>query len=215
MTYQKLSDTFRKSDPSALPAAKAAKAAKAAGSQALQAETGQLKFAKVSQAEGPGDPDTGPTLATLATLAGPEADPSLFTPAPRSGIEEWQRGVSQLEVERPPKGVPQACWQKFVANAARFLAGPFAEQAVVLGWSGPDLFGCDRDRPFARIDQLGLLWLLDDGRLLALTANTATIKRSNGSILTYRCRAGSESSKVLAWELNKASLISTARSRDR
>jgi hypothetical protein len=110
--------------------------------------------------------------------------------------------VSQLEVERPPKGVPQACWQKFVANAARFLAGPFAEQAVVLGWSGPDLFGCDRDRPFARIDQLGLLWLLDNGRLMALTANTATIKTSNGSILTYRRGLGKESSKALAWELH-------------
>jgi hypothetical protein len=201
MTYQKLSDTFRKGDPSALPAAKAAKAAKAEGSQAFRAETGQLKFAKGSQAEGPGDPGTEPTFATLATLAGPEADPSLFTPAPRSGIEEWQRGVSQLDVQGPPKGVPQACWQKFVANAARFLAGPFAEQAVGLEWSGPDLFGCDRDRPFARIDQLGLLWFLDNGRLMALTANTATIKTSNGSILTYRRRPGNEPNKVLAWEL--------------
>ena len=202
MTYQKLSDTFRKSDPSALRAAKAAKDAKAEGSQALQAKTGQLKFAKVSQAGGPGDPGTRPTSATLATLAGPEAVPTLFTPAPRSGIEEWQRGVSQLDVQRPPKGVPQACWHKFVANAARFLAGPFAEQAVGLGWSGLDLFGCDRDRPFARIDQLGLLWLLDGGRVMVLTANTATIKTSNGSILTYRRRSGNEPSKVLAWELN-------------
>jgi hypothetical protein len=201
MTYQKLSDTFRKSDPSALPAAKAAKTAKAEGHQALQAETGQLKFAKVSQSEGPGYLGAGPTSATLATLAGPEADSSLFTPAPRSGIEEWQRGVSQLDVQRPPKSVPQACWQKFVANAARFLTGPFAEQAGALGWSGPDLFGCDRDRPFGRIDQLGLLWLLDGGRVMALTANTATIKTSNGSILTYRRRVGKESSKVLAWEL--------------
>jgi hypothetical protein len=201
MTYQKLSDTFRKSDPSALPAAKAAKTAKAEGPQPLQAETGQLKFAKVSQSEGPRDLAAGPTLATLATLAGAEADPSLFTPAPRSGIEEWQRGVSQLDVQRAHKGVPQACWQKFVANAARFVTGPFAEQAVALGWSGADLFGCDHDRPFARIDQLGLLWLLDSGRLLALTANTATIKKSDGSIRTYRRRARSEPSKVLPWEL--------------
>jgi hypothetical protein len=201
MTYQKLSDTFRKSDPSTLPAAKVAKAAKAEGAHSFQAETGQLKFAKVSRAEGPREPRTGPTLATLASLAGAGADPSLFAPAPRFGIEEWQRGVSRLDVERPPKGVPQARWQKFVTNAARFLAGPFAEQAVGLGWLGPDLFGCDRDRPFARIDQFGLLWLLDGGRLVALTANTAIIKTSNGSLLTYRRRAVNEPGRVLAWEL--------------
>ena len=40
---------------------------------------------------------------------------------------------------------------------------------------GPfDLFGCDRDRPFARIDKAGLLRLLDADQLVALTAETAT-----------------------------------------
>jgi hypothetical protein len=96
----------------------------------------------------------------------------------------------------PGNGQPLA-----VLPSNPFLGSPFCATAVALGWGPYDLFGCDRDRPFARIDQLGLLWLLDGGRLAALTADTAMIKTSNGSILTYRRRIRKECSKVLAWEL--------------
>src|SRR5258707_15018688 len=41
----------------------------------------------------------------------------------------WQRGVRRLDIHRPPEGVPCDRWQTFVAAAARFLAGPFAERA--------------------------------------------------------------------------------------
>jgi len=62
------------------------------------------------------------------------------------------------------------------------------------------LFGCDRDWPFARIDQAGLLWLLNGDHLIALTENTATIERRTGARQTYR-RRPSGPGRVLAWEL--------------
>jgi hypothetical protein len=35
--------------------------------------------------------------------------------------------------------------------------------------SGPlDLFGCDSERPFARHDRKGLLWLLNGGKIIEL-----------------------------------------------
>jgi hypothetical protein len=34
------------------------------------------------------------------------------------------------------------------------------------------LFGCDRERPWARIDRAGLIWLLDGHKIIAFTADT-------------------------------------------
>ena len=62
------------------------------------------------------------------------------------------------------------------------------------------MFGCDRTRPFARIDQAGLLWLLNGDKLIALTENTASIETQTGARQTYR-RKPNEPGRVLAWEL--------------
>ena len=88
----------------------------------------------------------------------------------------------------------------FVDDIGRFLDSGFAETATALGWGPLDLFGCDRDRPFARIDQAGLLWLLGGNKLVALTAFTATIELSTGSRQTYR-RKPEGPGRALAWEL--------------
>ena len=63
------------------------------------------------------------------------------------------------------------------------------------------MFGCDRDRPFTRIDQAGLLWLLNGDKLIALTENTATIERRTEARQTYR-RKPSDPDRVLAWQLS-------------
>jgi hypothetical protein len=199
MTYQKLSDSFRKSDPMGPQAAKVAKVAKVGGSHGSQAETRVRKFAQLSQPEGPEKLSEPPTLATFATFAALGDDPSLFVAAQPSGVEEWRAGVSRLDIDRPPNCVPHSHWQTFVANAARFLAGPFADPAAALEWTALDLFGADPDRPFARIDRLGLLWLLNSDRLVALTSETAIIESVSGSILTFRRRPSKD--RVLAWEL--------------
>jgi hypothetical protein len=45
----------------------------------------------------------------------------------------------------------------------------WAAKALRLGWSALDLFGCHERVPFARINRQGLLWLLNDRRLVAPT----------------------------------------------
>jgi len=189
MSYRKFSDTF-KSDPTGIPPAKVAKPAKVS----------------------PGDPTNQPlelpigkTLASLATLAGAGVEgESIFAARRSADLKEWERGVRRLDIDRPPEGVPYDRWQTFVANAARFLAGPFAEPAAALGWTALDLFGCDSSRPFARIDHAGLLWLLNGVRLVALSANTATIKTRTGAVQTWRRRPSGQQNLVLAWELPAA-----------
>ena len=111
----------------------------------------------------------------------------------------WAEGFARLDPDRPPSGVPPHRWQRFVDDVGVFL-DRWAAYAAALGWGPHDLFGCDRDRPFARIDQAGLLWLLNGDRLLALTENTAAIETGTGARQTYR-RKPFEPELVLAWEL--------------
>jgi hypothetical protein len=111
----------------------------------------------------------------------------------------WAEGFARLDPDRPPGDVPLRRWQRLVDDVGLFL-DRWAAYAAALGWGSHDLFGCDRDRPFARIDQCGLLWLLNGDRLIMLTENAATIEMRTGARLTYR-RKPAEPGRVLAWEL--------------
>jgi hypothetical protein len=112
----------------------------------------------------------------------------------------WAEGYARLDPDRPLGDVPPQRWAAFIENVRLFLDGSFCAVAAALGWGPLDLFGCDRDRPFARIDQAGLLWLLNGHRLVALTENTATVETRTGARQTWR-RRSSEPGRILAWEL--------------
>src|SRR5215467_13405400 len=71
----------------------------------------------------------------------------------------WADGFARLHPDRPPGDVPAKRWLQFVDEVGRILDSPFCAVAVTLGWEAYDLFGADRDRPYARIDRVGLLWL--------------------------------------------------------
>jgi hypothetical protein len=116
----------------------------------------------------------------------------------------WRAGFARLNPDRPPGDVPPRRWRQFIEDARAFLAGDFAAAAVALGWTALDLFGCDRDRPFARIDRAGLIWLLHGDRLVALGADgAATIETRTGARHTFRHRRDHYPGRVLAWELEQ------------
>jgi hypothetical protein len=163
-----------------------------------------VKVAKVKE------PDAE-TLASLATLAAGEVQTQKSDAALSAwgdeeeervdGIpREWAEGFARLDPDRPPGDVPARRWLRFVDDVGLFLDSPFCRTAASLGWGPLDLFGCDRDRPYARIDQCGLLWLLNGSRIVAMTENTVTIERPTGAIQTYR-RRPSGTGQVLPWEL--------------
>jgi hypothetical protein len=84
-------------------------------------------------------------------------------------------------------------WQQAVEDAKAFL-GTWGEQAHSLNWSNRDLFGLhtppEQPHPsysrLSRYDATGLIWLLEGRPVVALTADTAAIETTTGSILTYR-----------------------------
>jgi hypothetical protein len=59
----------------------------------------------------------------------------------------------------------------------------------------------DRERPFARVDHLGLLWLLKGGAIVELHRDRAVVQTAGGIRQTYwRCPV-EVGRVVLAWEL--------------
>jgi hypothetical protein len=113
---------------------------------------------------------------------------------------DWAEGFARLDPDHPPADVPLKRWQSFIDDIGRFLDSPFCSVARALDWGPLDLFGCDRDRPFARIDHMGLCWLIAGNRLVDLTDNYAIIETWTGARQTYR-RELSAPGRVLAWEL--------------
>lgn len=71
-----------------------------------------------------------------------------------------------------------------LADATIFLRD-WGAQARALGWSAEDLFGIHPVAPLGRFDVMGLVWMLEGQRVVALTAEAATIKASIGSLLKF------------------------------
>jgi hypothetical protein len=113
---------------------------------------------------------------------------------------DWVEGFGRLNPDRALADVPLKCWQTFVDDIARFLYGGWAEKALTLGWSPSDLFGADRDRPFARLDKQGLCWFIKGGRLVGLSSDAAVIETCSGARHTYRRKPTAEG-RALAWDL--------------
>jgi hypothetical protein len=184
MTYQKFSDRS-KSEVSIYTPAKVAKPAKVEPERSSVSAEPQNLAAE--------------TFATIATFAGVDLKTEFFAARRSTDPKEWHRGVRRLDIDRPLDGVPPGRWRTFVTDAVRFLAGPFARQASALGWTALDLFGCDDACPFARLDQAGLIWLLNGDKLIALTAETAVIQTRTGARHTWY-RRPSEPGRGLVWE---------------
>jgi hypothetical protein len=135
-----------------------------------------------------------------ATWAEGEAERAAIVEHDGGIPRDWAEGFACLDPDRAPADVPPVRWRRFVDDVGRFLDSPFCAVAAALGWAPDGLFGCDRARPFARVDSAGLLLLLNGDRLVALTENTATIETRTGARQTYR-RKPNEPGRVLAWEL--------------
>jgi len=71
------------------------------------------------------------------------------------------------------------------------MASPWAEEAARLGWTDLDLFGVDGDRPYTRIDGLGLVPALDGCKIVALSAEGAILETPGGVRQSYRRKSRS------------------------
>jgi hypothetical protein len=120
--------------------------------------------------------------------------------APRA----WAEALARLDPDKPPGDAPPRRWLSFIDDCGRFLDRGWAARAAAFGWGPLDLFGCDRERPFARLDHMGLLWLVNGGTIVELHRARAIIETAGGAQQGYRRRPVEVGRVVLAWELSTA-----------
>jgi hypothetical protein len=114
----------------------------------------------------------------------------------------WAEALARLDPNKPQGDVPPRRWPRFIDDCGRFLDGGWAARATALGWGPLDLFGCDRERPFARVDHLGLLWMVKGGTIVELHRDRAILETESGVRRTYRRRPVEVGRVVLVWELS-------------
>jgi hypothetical protein len=92
-----------------------------------------------------------------------------------------------------PAYVSEDRWHQAIIDATAF-ATEWGPEAQALGWREPELLGlhpvpeqpaANYDR-LARLDDMGLIWLLRGRPVVALTATEAAYRCPSGAILTYR-----------------------------
>jgi len=154
--------------------------------------SGNLKEA--SAAETPAS-----TLATSPDTEATTQDESRVLEEPGQ-LREWRDAFSAIDRDRPPKGYQEDLWHYLHRDAVAFL-DTWGETAAALGWSTLDLFGVHRLAPTANYSAMGLLPLLRGSVVVAMTADSATVRRgAAGAHLTFR-RQPPHHEAVLVWDL--------------
>ena len=97
-----------------------------------------------------------------------------------NGMQFWQ-GSSGAS---PADWLSAEQWRGLLSDAENFLSR-WGGAAHLLGWTSLDLFGVHPIAPAARFDVMGLIPILNGAEVLALTSQTATIRRLSGAIQTY------------------------------
>jgi hypothetical protein len=153
--------------------------------------------------------ESAPACAAAATRVTPtqtEATPAQSSPVPAdpaASLTAWSAGVARLAELSPPPQWPPDRWKQLVADAAAFLA-TWGKTAAGLGWTAFELFGAHVNAPYARLDALGLVALLNGNPVTELTAEQAVIRAPSGAALVYRRKPSSwwpaRVERALVWD---------------
>ena len=113
----------------------------------------------------------------------------------------WLANLRQLCRDSAPGDVPPRRWKQALAAADYLVKAGWIECAAELGWIAVDLFGCDVEKPFARIDRCGLVWFIGGGdTVVSMSMSAAIIQRRTGARQTYR-RRDAAIGQVPLWDL--------------
>jgi TubC N-terminal docking domain len=138
------------------------------------------------------------SAAEPANAAAPE-DPLVQTIA---GLpHEVADGVRAVLSADRARGIPPQRWPQVQRDAARLVEAGWAQQALALGWTTADLFGCDQRAPWYRLDRAGLVLLTGGREVIELTVGVAALRTSTGSVLRFRRRPPVRPPLALLWEL--------------
>ena len=97
---------------------------------------------------------------------------------------DWAGGFARLDRAVPPKGFSPARCQRVIDDGGRFI-DRWASQAAALGWDTVAVFGVDPAAPGWRLDNAGLVVLIDGADVTAITDRTAMLRLRTGSVQVY------------------------------
>ena len=167
------------------------------------------------------------TFATFATFAAPQAEIETFEeplgkqseskPFDTGDYEEraamveygagvpraWAEGYARLcTLPRHPDYTEQR-WQGLIDDAGLFL-DQWAAKVDGLGWKTQEVFGVHHAKPSTRIDLQGLVPCIRGRKVIAVSADSATIETITGARQRIFRRADTNSpGRVAVWEVEQ------------
>jgi hypothetical protein len=199
VVYKKLSDTWRDENASKTFAGFATFArvqghnssAELPAAEIEKSDSGAAKAAKAAKV-GTSEAAAEPSLAYESVSADPSGATCSVRIIELPQAQRYRRTFAALQTKCPAL-VPINRWRQCVEDGRCFLA-KWGEQAEALAWTAADLFGLhtppSKPHPsysrLSRYDCTGLVWLLQGLPVVALTADTASIRHPTGNITVYR-----------------------------
>jgi hypothetical protein len=101
-----------------------------------------------------------------------------------SVLAEWHAILAGLKRCGPADWLSHDQWSGLLSDAENFLTR-WGSAAHLLGWTALDLFGVHPIAPAARFDVMGLIPILNRAEVLAITSQTATMRRVSSAVQTY------------------------------
>jgi hypothetical protein len=139
-------------------------------------------------------------IVALLAAAEPANDAAPVVQSVGGLPREIADGVHAILSANGAQGILPHRWPRVQRDVLRLLEGGWAQQALNLGWTAADLFGCDRRAPWHRLDRAGLVLLVGGHEIVELTEDVAALRTSTGSVLRYRRRPPARSPAALLWE---------------
>jgi hypothetical protein len=124
-------------------------------------------------------------------IEGKETDPMIadqsefLAVGTTGGPTVWRRELTAAACSSPPDGVALHRWRQLVGDGL-MLTDAWGAHAQSLGWSATELFGAHRLALGARVDLLGLVWMLEGRQVTDITAESAVIDIGRGGTQRYR-----------------------------
>jgi hypothetical protein len=118
-------------------------------------------------------------------------------------------GVRAILAAEGAQGVPPNRWPQIQRDTRHLVERRWLNAALDLGWSTPDLFGCDQRAPWHRLDRSGLVLLLSGHEIVELSSDVATLRTRTGSVLRHRRRPPAKPPVALLWEVLTSSVHRT------
>jgi hypothetical protein len=121
--------------------------------------------------------------------------------ATRGTVDEWRRNLVLLATRAQPSELPEARWQRAIRDGLALL-DTWGDRLTDCGWTAEDLFGMDPVAPWHRVDALGLVLLLDGGKVADADQGGCNILTRSGARQPYFRREHPQ--RVLLWDWRPA-----------